>query len=216
MGKDKTDPVAFEEKPVEEKPVEEKPVEEGKRPRGRPPKDAPPIDPKEPAPRPRKPDADIRDTRGAIDRAVQSLATFARAYQVEHPESDLAWVWRRIREAMPEETGRIGAPIDESAFAPLVRGPVRGVELLGDLPEEEKASAQEINDVAESWARASTHLGLSERVAAVGSAVTKTVGLVGRQLTRTIIAMTAAPPAKPEKSSEAAAFEETPVEEVKP
>jgi hypothetical protein len=191
---------------------------EAKRGAGRPPKDAPKIDPTEPAPRPRKPEGvELKDARGAIERAIQTLAVNARAYGVEHPESDLGWIWKQIRAAMPEERGRVGAPIDESAFAPLVRGPVRGVEMIGELPEDEKATAAEINEVAQSWARASTHLGLSERVAAVGSAVTKTVGLVGRQLTRTVLAMTAAPPAKPEASTEAAAFPEEPKEpEAKP
>lgn len=193
-----------------------KPAEGDKRPPGRPPKGQPAVVPPEAAPRPRKPEADIRDVRGAIERAVQSLNTFARAYQVEHPESDLGWVWKRIREVLPEEKGRIGAPIEESAFAPLVRGPVRGVEMIGSLPDAEKATAEEINDVAKSWARASTHLGMSERVAAVGSAVSKTVGLVGRQLTRTVVAIIATPPADPEPSTEGPAFVEPTAEGEKP
>jgi hypothetical protein len=184
---------------------------------GRPPKNkdgtAPAAAPtNEPPPRPRKPDAEIKDPRGAIDRAVQTLATCSRAYQVEHPESDLAWMWKKIREALPEEKGRIGAPIDESAFSPLVRGPVRGVEMIGSLPEEEKATPEEINEVAQSWARASTHLGLSERMAAIGSAVTKSVGLLGRQLTRTVVALMNEPlPSETiEKPIEGAAFPEAP------
>jgi hypothetical protein len=45
-------------------------------------------------------------------------------------------------------------------------------------------------------------------MAAVGSAVAKTVGLVGRQLTRTIVSMTSAPEAQPETPIEGAAFPE--------
>jgi hypothetical protein len=191
---------------------------EAKRGAGRPPKDAPKIDPTEPAPRPRKPtDEPLKDARGAIERAIQALAVNARAYGVEHPESDLGWIWKQIRAAMPEERGRIGAPISESAFSPMVRGPVRGIELLGGVAEEDKATAAEIEDVSKEWSRASTHLGASERVAAVGSAIVKSLNLVIRQGFRAVIAATATPPAKPEASTEAAAFPEEPKEpEAKP
>jgi hypothetical protein len=195
-----------------------KPEDKGKRGPGRPPKDAPKIDPTEPAPRPRKPtDEPLKDARGAIERAIQALAVNARAYGVEHPESDLGWIWKQIRAAMPEERGRIGAPISESAFSPMVRGPVRGIELLGGVAEEDKATAAEIEDVSKEWSRASTHLGASERVAAVGSAIVKSLNLVIRQGFRAVIAATATPPAKPEASTEAAAFPEEPKEpEAKP
>lgn len=184
---------AAEPEPAKKEPT---PDAEEKRGRGRPKKGEEP-EPKEPAARSigRKPPQAIADPRGAIVRHVDALAVLFAAYQEAHPESTMEWAWKQLRATLPEEKGRIGAPIDESAFAPLVRGPCRGVEYLGDLPEEERATPEEINEVAESWARASTHLGMSERVAAVGSAVSKTVGLVGRQITRTVVAMMAPAPA---------------------
>jgi hypothetical protein len=168
---------------------------------GRPPKDKAP-DPRDsepkPAPKPRKEPEEHRDARGALLRDVESLNVHFRAYQAEHPESDMAWAWRKLRETLPEETGRIGAPIEESAFTPPIAGAVRGVEMLADLPAEDRATRDEINDVAQSWARASTHLGLSERMAAVGSAVSKSVGLVGRQISRVVVHVLATPPANPD------------------
>lgn len=184
-------------------------TEKEKRGPGRPPKGAPVVAPSEPAPKKRKPDDEIKDPRGACIRAIDSLNVNLRAYQVEHPESDLQWAWKRIREVCPEEKGRIGAPVDESAFSPIVRGPVRGIEMIGALGDEDKATAEEINEVAAAWSRASTHLGLSERAAAIGSAISKSAGLLGRQLTRTVVSIIGEGDAESaiEKPIEAPAFE---------
>jgi hypothetical protein len=133
---------------------------------------------REPLPREKKTAEEYKDPGAAIRRYFDNIATCMAAYAELHPESDLSWVWKEARTRLPPERDRIGAPMAQSAFMAPVVGLCKLGGMIGDLDESEMPTPAEYERVTDSWARASTHLGMTEKMAALVSAGSETVGVV--------------------------------------
>jgi hypothetical protein len=148
---------------------------------GRPRKDEPrPITP-EPPPKKRKDPDDIKDHYSAIKRCKEEQQKHIDAYRAEHPEAECCDAIDPF-----EQKRKPGAPIAKNAFyAPLV-GITAAAGALGDVKKDEMPTEQDYAQCAEEWARASTHLGLTERAAALFSAVSETVRVTGFTLAKSV------------------------------
>lgn len=124
--------------------------------------------------RQKKDPADIADPYAAIHRTHAAMVAHVENLRKLHPESPCG------DPVNPLETVKTpGAPIKKTAFhAPLV-GLCRLAGFVGDLEKEEMPEQGDYDRAADAWADASTHLGLSEKAAAVFSAVSETVSVVG-------------------------------------
>lgn len=150
------------------------PADEQKRGRGRPRKDAPPPLTPEPPPAKRKTPQEMRDIRAALLRNHEDRKVLIARYREEHPESEIA------DDKNPFETKRaMGAPIPANAFEAPLRMITKGVAAMGGLEKDELPTDDQYKACAEEWGRASTHLGWTERAAALFSAVSSTVLIVG-------------------------------------
>lgn len=142
--------------------------------KGRPRKDEPPRISPEPPPKRRKEPGEIRDHYAAIKRLREEQQAHVDAYREEHPEAT-------VGDAVdPFETPKKpGAPIAKNAFLAPVKGLTIAAGALGDVRKDELPSDADYEQCAEEWARASTHLGLSEKGAAMFSAISETVRVTG-------------------------------------
>jgi hypothetical protein len=131
--------------------------------------------------RAKKSPEDIKDPYAAIHRTTKELQAHVENLRVLHPESP-------VGDAVnPLDTPKApGAPIKKSAFhAPLI-GLCKVAGFVGDLDDEEMPKQEDYDKTAEAWADASTHLGLTEKAAALFSAVSETVSLVGFTAAKTV------------------------------
>jgi hypothetical protein len=163
--------------------VEPEPI---KRKRGRPGKasssssdeqQALPLTP-EPPPKAKKTAEEMKDPGAAIRRYIDSIGICMVAYSELHPESDLAWVWSELRARLPAEKDRLGAPMGKTAFHAPVVALCKAGQYIGDLEPDEMPSKEDYDRVEQSWATASTHLGMTAKMAALATAGSETVGVV--------------------------------------
>jgi hypothetical protein len=150
----------------------------------------------EPPPRKRKEPGDIKDHYAAIKRLKEEQQLHINAYREEHPEAECCDAIDPF-----EQKRKPGAPIAKNAFyAPLV-GITTAAGALGDVRKDEMPREEDYSQCAEEWARASTHLGLTEKAAALFSAVSETVRVTGFTLAKSIRNMARGHNGDPSKSS---------------
>ncbi len=130
----------------------------------------------------KKPADQIANTNAAIRSTVERLEKLVAMHRERYPESDVGDV------VNPLETkkAKLGAPMEKSAFHAPVIGVTKFAGWIGNLDAEEMPKQEEYDRCADAWARASTQLGLSEKMAALLSAGSMTLGVVGFTAARAI------------------------------
>lgn len=146
--------------------------------------------------RAKKAPEDIKDPHAAIHRCYREMVAHVENLRQLHPESQCG------DPVNPLDTVKApGAPIKKSAFhAPLI-GLCKVAGFVGDLEPEELPSQADYDRTAEAWADASTHLGLTERAAALFSAASETVSLVGFTVAKAVKKLVVGPARKPEEET---------------
>lgn len=156
---------------------------------GRPKKEDPKPLTAEPPPAKRKTPEQMKDIRAALLRNHEDRKTLIARYREEHPESEIA------DDQNPFETKRaMGAPIPANAFEAPLRVVVHVIGSVGGLEKDELPTDEQFHHCAEEWGRASIHLGVKESAAALISAGSSSLLLIGGTIVR---AVTKKPKEKP-------------------